>query len=188
MMLSKNEGGKIHKIKAVNYSVIIGNLILLFFMFINETTAQTLYINEISGNQSDIGLSTIQKLTFSNGDLNVIRKSESPMDFQLTEIRHLIFVDSNSGMEFHMNQKQGELVVFPNPVDNKLNVRFNSLIKEPCELKIITIDGRKIFTEKFSLSEGKKKHQLDVSHLKKGLYFCHIKNNNFSTTKQFIKK
>ena len=182
MILEKPRGVKPKK---SIYSSVIITLLLLFVA--PEIQSQNLNVNKISGEHSSMELSTIQKLTFTDGDLNVIRKSESPMDFQLNEIRHLTFSGLSSGTEMLMDHQQNNLVVFPNPATNKLNFRISSSINEPFELKIITLDGKTIFTRKISLSEGKKKYQLDISFLKQGLYFCQIRNNQFSTTIKFIK-
>ena len=164
-----------------------GALIALLLLFGPEIQSQNLNVNKNSGDHSNMELSTIQKLTFSDGDLNVIRKSESPMDFQLNEIRHLTFSDLSSGTEILMENQQNNLDIFPNPATNTLNFQIRSPFNLPFELKIITLDGKTIYAGKIPLSEGKKIYQLDVSFLKQGLYFCHVRNNQFSTTKKFIK-
>lgn len=173
------------KPKKTIYSGVIITLLLLFVT--PEIQSQNLNVNKISGEHSNMELSTIKKLTFSNGNLNVIRKSESPMDFPLNEIRHLTFSDLSSGAEMLIDHQQNHLVIFPNPAANTLNFRISSPINEPFELKIITLDGKTVFAGKISLSEGKRKYQVDISFIKQGLYFCHIRNNQFSTTKKFIK-
>lgn len=162
-------------------------IIALLLLFAPEIQSQTLHVNKNSGDHSGVELNTIQKLTFSSGTLNVIRKSDEPKEFMLNKIRHLTFSDLSSGTEFTKNQKQDNQMIYPNPVDNKLNIRFSSADKELLQLKLISLDGKTIFVKEIILTDGNKEHQLDVSFLEQGLYFCQIRNNQFSTTKKFIK-
>jgi len=169
-------------------TIFSGAIIFLLLLLAPEIQSQTLHVNKNSGEHSVMELNTIQKLTFSDGNLNVFRKSEEPMEFKLNEILHLTFSDLSSGIEMLMNQKENNLVVFPNPVKNELYIRLSPMREGSLQVKLISLDGKIIFVKKLSSTGDKNKYQIDVSFLEQGLYFCQIMNNQFSNTIKFIKK
>ncbi len=80
--------------------------------------------------------------------------------------------------------KSPELLIFPNPVDDLLNISFNSHIAEPTEIEVYDITGRKI---KHAIMDfdGYSPVSMDVSSLTRGVYLVSVKNNHYSVTKRF---
>jgi spore germination protein YaaH len=70
--------------------------------------------------------------------------------------------------------------IFPNPVRDRVNLSFNQ-INAPDKISIVSASGQLVFETKDIISF------IDVSDLADGIYFIQIKNNNFLTTKKFIK-
>ena len=71
--------------------------------------------------------------------------------------------------------------IFPNPVDDLLNVHLmNSTIEE---VTILNIDGREILNEKVNGNWAR----LNVSQLKSGLYLVKIKMNDQAIVNRFFK-
>lgn len=94
-------------------------------------------------------------------------------DFSITEVASLN-VNSISNNE--------ELPVFPNPIKDNLELS-NAILKKFDCLKLYDFTGKIVF-EKHNLS-----NQIDVSSLKKGLYFIRFSNNQYqSGSIKIIKK
>ena len=62
------------------------------------------------------------------------------------------------------NLMDGPLSIYPNPVNNFLYLRSESLSRENLDLEIINTLGEKVLTSKFE-------DKIDVSYLTKGIYF-----------------
>lgn len=72
----------------------------------------------------------------------------------------------------------GKLKIYPNPVDNILNIEADEIIEE---IGIYNIVGVRIFNEKSNVDN------VDVSDLNNGVYFIRIKTEDNEVVKQFIK-
>ncbi|WP_104735717.1 T9SS type A sorting domain-containing protein [Hanstruepera ponticola] len=79
--------------------------------------------------------------------------------------------------------------VYPNPVDNKLTIEFDSqlqFVSNTMEFKIYDIQGRQIMNLKDGLMDNKA--EIDVSNLPSGYYLLVVKNDNFLKAKKFVVK
>lgn len=77
--------------------------------------------------------------------------------------------------------------IFPNPVDNELNVYFNQEGKY--NFGITDITGKVLLKkDDVRLTPQNMHTQMDVSFLSYGIYFLNIQNNNSKTCIKFIKK
>ncbi len=63
-----------------------------------------------------------------------------------------------------------ELVVYPNPVQDILNISFNGEIQS---IRIVSLDGRDVKVNETNLS----KKMLDISPLAPGIYFLYVQSN-----------
>jgi len=74
------------------------------------------------------------------------------------------------------------ILIYPNPCDNLLNISFNKQIKE---INIYDVYGKKLLTENVTFPD----HQtLDLSSLQKGFYTLDfITTDNLKIQKSFIK-
>ena len=71
-------------------------------------------------------------------------------------------------------------LVYPNPVTTELRLAH---LTEPCQITIYSIDGRELLNlTNFEFET------IDVSFLKAGIYFLHVKSNNNSKSIKFIKE
>lgn len=79
--------------------------------------------------------------------------------------------------------------VYPNPVDTKLTVEFDSQLQfqsNSMEFKIYDIQGRQVMQLSDSLFDNKA--QIDVSSLSSGYYLLVVKNENLLKAKKFVVK
>lgn len=88
-----------------------------------------------------------------------------------------------SNGDFLMNND--DLVLFPNPVENTLNVSFNVNIAGEVKITLYNALGQQIKTYDDNLNSNL---ELDMVDLTTGIYFLKIENSSSSVTKRFIKK
>lgn len=79
----------------------------------------------------------------------------------------------------------GHFNVYPNPVNDQLNLTFGASLLADHEAQLFAIDGRLIQTEK--LTRGMQQFQLQVSDLQSGVYLLTIKGDQDRTYK-FLKE
>ncbi|PLW92407.1 MAG: hypothetical protein C0592_10955 [Marinilabiliales bacterium] len=76
----------------------------------------------------------------------------------------------------------GFLNIYPNPVNNTLNVEFTN--NNTCLMKVLDINGKLIFQKQLCQTIS----SVDVSQLKKGVYIIQIVSNNGVFTGRFLKE
>lgn len=81
-----------------------------------------------------------------------------------------------------LNNGFSQLKVYPNPVNDVLNINYNAKIEE---IKLTTIEGKNIQIQKVAYSNNVLK--LDVSNLHKGIYLIQIKSDKTLYQTSFIK-
>lgn len=146
--------------------------------------AQTMYVKETSGTQTNYPLNNIQTLTFSGGSLLVHNNSGSPDTYLLSGIRYLNFVDLTT--EISITDKSSENILFyPNPVIDVLNVQLPTGVSQSLDIEVISIDGRVIYKERSSSTTAV--YQINVSALPKGIYICKLNYETNYETFKFLK-
>jgi len=158
-------------------------ILLLFFANIGLQAQNSLNVHNKLSTKTSFAVSAIQKLIISGGNLTINKKDATTSTYLLTDIKYLDFSSISTGNITNQTEKQ--FVLFPNPVQDVLNIEYpissNSDIQK---LVIIGIDGKTILSEiptngRFSIS---------VTSLSKGIYFCRFNNGNKVTTTKFIKQ
>jgi trimeric autotransporter adhesin len=74
--------------------------------------------------------------------------------------------------------------IFPNPVNQTLNLKFNGQITGLATLTIMDITGKVVLSQSMVTNTL----QIDVSSLSPGMYFICIKNKDIPITQKFIKQ
>lgn len=86
-------------------------------------------------------------------------------------------VDDNSLSNFMM---------WPNPVNDLINFKFNSLNDNKANIALLDIQGREVFSNVISSSNSKITGSIDVGSLSKGVYILRISQRNATITKKVI--
>ena len=73
-----------------------------------------------------------------------------------------------------------DLNIYPNPVNDRLYIETEGVIKE-----IVVYD---IYGRRQTIGNGEQSLDIDVSCLNSGIYFVKIKTNNGTITKRFVKQ
>ncbi len=90
------------------------------------------------------------------------------------EIRHQ-FVYSDYGVNIKENKKVTDgISVFPNPANDIINIRFDYENINKAIVRIIDITGKISIEKQLNNINNNKTQQLDISNLKKGIYFINI--------------
>jgi hypothetical protein len=156
----------------------IGFLLLFGLAFISSQ-AQTMYVRPISGAQTSYPVATIQKLTFSGGNLLVTNTTGGNGTFALSGNRYINFTDLTLGTTSHTLVKNS-FYVYPNPSSTVLNVVNDDLSQTITHLEIISLEGRVLMEQNSP--------QVEIVSLPTGMYFCRIISNNKTQTIKFLKQ
>ena len=159
--------------------------VLLLGLGLTGLQAQTMYVKESSGTQTAYTLSNIQKMSFSSGNLTVTKTDNSSGVFALSDLRYLNFSDITTGLNEPLLVQSQLLRVYPNPVNNTLNIDLTGTDKVEGTLSILNFEGKTLVTRKVS-NEGVL--SLDISHFPTGIYLCRYSNATEIKTVKIIKQ
>jgi hypothetical protein len=82
-----------------------------------------------------------------------------------------------------------ELITFPNPFTEKLNLTLNNVSEGNVTIEVYDLSGRKHYTQT-TLSGGQGTLSIDLSslaNLAKGVYIVNIKNGNEAIQQKLVK-
>jgi PKD repeat protein len=78
--------------------------------------------------------------------------------------------------------------IFPNPMFQELNIRFDMDYKQPIDLKILNMIGQVVSYETINTIVAGTVHSIDVSKLNAGIYFIELTSADGSKQVKLIKK
>jgi hypothetical protein len=102
-----------------------------------------------------------------------------------TEVTRTVKVIPGAGVA--LNAVNGNVMIYPNPVQNYLNIRVYSTIKSEAVITVMDINGRVISTSSAPLTAGENTFVIPTGSLAKGLYLINIESINLSETLRFVK-
>jgi hypothetical protein len=74
--------------------------------------------------------------------------------------------------------------IYPNPIENNINIRINSLVDSKCNVRIINLLGELYYQNQIMLNEGSNLYEIETQFLNNGLYILFI---NIGSDSYFIK-
>ncbi|NJN77428.1 MAG: T9SS type A sorting domain-containing protein, partial [Saprospiraceae bacterium] len=80
-----------------------------------------------------------------------------------------------------------ETSIFPNPVQETMNIEITSETINETTISIIDVSGKTIQTQILNNIQGETKHQIDVTNLSKGTYFVTFNVNGILTFEKMVK-
>ena len=84
------------------------------------------------------------------------------------------------------NTSTMDLVIFPNPTSDKLNIDLSVLNNKKATIKIVDVTGKEI--RSIEIQSVNEKTQLDISDLPKGNYILKVISSGEVITNNFIKQ
>jgi hypothetical protein len=164
----------------------LGVATLLTFAFsLSTLQAQTMYVKQSNGTQTEYTLSGIRKMTFSSGNLTVSKSNNSNSVYVLSGLRYLKFSDNSTGLKPALTVQSQQLNVYPNPVGNMLNIDLAGMQETKGTVSIINFEGKTVLSRQVN-NEGVL--SLDISHLPMGIYLCRYSNATEIKTVKIIKQ
>lgn len=83
--------------------------------------------------------------------------------------------------------KLAALQVYPNPVQDALNIALESTVDSKLSAQIFNLQGQLVAAEVFALNAGKNQIQFDVANLANGIYQLRLQTANGAETVRFVK-
>jgi len=146
----------------------------------------TMFVKEKSGTQTPFAFTSINKLTFTAGNMTVNKKDGSTNAYALTNIHYLNFGNSTAVVEID-SEGSSNMMLFPNPVIDQLRIRYESVTTEKLQLQIMDVQGKVILQQTLSTHDGTNYITIPVAKLQHGLYLCRLQNGNKIELSKFIK-
>ena len=163
-----------------HYSII--SLTILFVFFISSLSAQTMYINKKGGENKSYDVNNVSKMTFSTGNMNIVKTDKSIDIYALSSLQFVNFGDFNTAVQA-INGFNNKLIVFPNPVNDMLNIK--NISSNGSTLVITSLEGKQILTKNLNAIGNA---NVDVSQLPQGFYLCKLYDGTNVLTTKFLKQ
>ncbi len=147
---------------------------LLLGLGLTGLQAQTMYVRESNGAQTDYALSSIRTMTFSGGNVTIQKTDNSKGTYALSGLRYLNFTDLTTSItEPPMKLSNTNLITYPNPVTDVLNIDLTDVTVEGM-ISILTLEGKVMQTHKTMMNNIV---SINLSYLPQGIYLCRYSNN-----------
>lgn len=156
----------------------IYNSVILFLLFFTTSfcTAQEqhLVIRFKDGTSNLLKISTIKKMAFDTGMLNINITNGTNAVFANNNIRQMYFEFTTDIVKPSNNIK---VFAYPNPTTGI--VFFKGLSNEKVNMRIFNMSGMQVFAARINASV----ESLDISYLPKGIYFVSMNNEQLKLIK-----
>ncbi|MDT0294607.1 T9SS type A sorting domain-containing protein [Mesonia ostreae] len=149
----------------INY---IGLIIL--FGFLPFSVAAQSNLNATGASQT-LAIGTYD---YSVGEMMVISTQSNA---EITVTQGLLQIEDTSLGVSETTFSNQNLKIYPNPVDNILNIKPDMQGAGELSVQLFDIHGRRILQKKFSLQTGLEKQQLDLSSLQQATYMLNVQFN-----------
>ena len=161
-------------------------IILLIVVFTGLRAQTSLNVKMKTGVQSSFVLSDIKTLTFTSGTLNINKRDGYRNDFAMNDVRNLNFsgIVTNDKIP---NDGNITLKLYPNPVRDLLQVKYDSKTEENVYVQIINILGTVVYQQLMKSQTGSNYIDIHTDSFQNGMYLCRIQNGNKIEIAKFIK-
>ena len=150
-------------------------------LYILPAFAQNLYVRNTDDTQDIYTLSSISKLSFSDGNVTVHKTDNSTAVHAINEIRYISFINF-IGIDMP-DEQANMLTVYPNPANNLLNIILPS-DKLGGEMQVFGIDGKTLISCKITNSQT----VINLNALPQGIYLCRYVHGTYTETVKVIKQ
>lgn len=146
--------------------------------------AQTMTVTESGGVESMYSISNVKKMTFSGGNVSIVRTDNSSDAYALNDVNHLTFGGFITSVDEESDLNTSEMTSYPNPVSDFLNVEFEGLNADGV-LSVLTLGGEVILERKVNSTST---NTIDLRQLTEGVYICRLSNANGTKSVKIIKE
>ena len=168
-------------------------LVLLGFVFcFGSLISQSIYFNFSNGASVSYELADVRKITFEGDVMQLHLNDGSQYNWSVSIINHYQYDESspNTNIEQILELVNFlKVTVYPNPINNDLNIGFNLPFSDNVSLEIYDYSGRLLIKKDLGRQDkGNHLHQLSIKELKSGIYVLNIIGDKSSISKNIIKK
>ncbi|TNE54855.1 MAG: T9SS type A sorting domain-containing protein [Bacteroidetes bacterium] len=89
-------------------------------------------------------------------------------------------------LEIQDLDSENELLIYPNPSEDKIQIKMEMARNEPSQIQVIDFLGKEVLHQQ--LQENQQTTELDLSSLEKGIYTLRVQSGNASYIRQIIKE
>jgi hypothetical protein len=165
-------------------------LLGIAMLFTVGLRAQSIFFNYIDGTNASYNLEDVRKITFDEDVMNLHLLDGSTYSWNVSTIGYYEYDQTPLNVEQlvdHANTWQA--VVFPNPVNNSLQIRYHLPKADVVKIALYDMQGKLIVENNIgNQKEGQHQAMLDLSHINAGNYMCRITGQKASISKQIIKQ
>jgi hypothetical protein len=159
--------------------------LLIFIFSLSSVTAQTIYVKKSNGTQTAHALSNLRKITFSSGNVTVQKTDNTTDAYALSGLEYLSFNDFMTGLEKQIQASITNLITYPNPVDDVLNIDLSGSENMDGIISILSLEGKVVQKQKINDAGIVR---LNLSQLPLGIYLCRYTNHIEIKTVKIIKQ
>jgi hypothetical protein len=142
-------------------------------------------VSSIAGNGNAgfaSGVDSIAEFNFPRGiTSNSAGDSIFVVDYNNHTIRLVNSVTNVSVIETFNTLSNAEIVIFPNPSQDKISIKFNQ-DEKPVQIKIYSASGDLVYDNRFFLN----RIEIDVSNFSSGLYIMFLENDNLKASSKLL--
>jgi len=161
-------------------------LFLLIVIGMTGLQAQTsLNVQAKSGKLTSFELKSINSLIFTSGTMYVNKTDGSILDFAMKDVRNLNFATLTSLDD--TPAESSSMLLYPNPVKDHLQIRYESMSEENITVTIINVQGAVVSQLKTISQPGTNDINIPILTLQKGMYLCRLQKGNKIEITKFIK-
>lgn len=163
-------------------------IIVVLFANIAEMNAQNMYVKQKDGSQNVYKLSDIAVISFAMNSFTVTLKDNYSQVHPLSDVRYLSFKEYTSVEELPASKQEKTLKLYPNPVENTLQIEYISALGGSALLEIYNTAGKLLMKKEFTAEMSVNHLSIELSSFPLGIYICHLSENGSSISVKFIKK
>jgi hypothetical protein len=161
------------------YKLLITGSVFLCVVGLSKSKSQSIIIEEKMGTKTIVSLSAMKSISFVGGNMVVKKQGGTNASFVISGLRKFFF-SSSTDINDAPEDVAGAWVVYPNPVNDDLNISIPS--GQPAQVEIFDSNGRSVYKEVFY-----QQAIIDVSFLRSGFYYCSIYTDGMNKKYKLIK-
>lgn len=167
-------------------ALIWGAISLIAYVFLlPSVTAQTLYVNKSIGTQTTYTLSDLRMITFSSGNVTIHKTDNTIGINALSELNYLSLKDFTVGLEKKVPVVIDNLITYPNPVKDVLNINLSGPENMDGSISVISLEGKVMQQQKIN---NESIVRLNLNQLPHGIYLCRYTNATEVKTVKIIRQ
>lgn len=165
------------------------SLLFLSFLISAMVTAQSIHFDYIDGTTVAYNLEDLRKITFDADVMNLHMLDGSLYAWNVSTIGNNQYDATPLNVEDWIHTANAmEVVVFPNPTSNFLEVRFTLPAADQIGISLYDFQGKLVLEKHLAKQvSGIYQQTLDLTNVAEGTYLCRIFGKHTYITKKVIK-